>query len=153
RARVMSRTRNYNRWLWPPIAIVIGGGACASAARLLPRFGTALRAAPRLLHDLVRVDRAAQLGDAFDAPARGVLGGKAGGCYGCADFVGFAPVQRAFARAEVELAAARGDIDVAHAAGHGLRVDGNFLVGGEAEIGVAAEEARDDPLVECAHRG
>jgi hypothetical protein len=49
----------------------------ASAARrrlrrkLLPRFETALRASARLLHDLVRVDRAPQLGDAFDARARG----------------------------------------------------------------------------------
>src|SRR5262249_23944901 len=50
------------------------GGACAAAARLLPRFEIALRASARLLHDLVRVDRAAQLGDAFDARARGSLG-------------------------------------------------------------------------------
>src|SRR5262249_6710467 len=109
-----------------PKATVIGGGARAGAARLLPRFETALRAAARLLHDLVRVDRAAQLGDAFDARARGALGGNAGGCHGCADFVGFAPGQRAFARAEVELAAARGDVDVADAADDGVRVDGNF---------------------------
>src|SRR5215471_19694267 len=99
-----------------PKATVIGGGARAGAARLLPRFETALRAAARLLHDLVRVDRAAQLGDAFDARARGALGGNAGGCHGCADFVGFAPGQRALARAEVELAAARRDIDIADAA-------------------------------------
>src|SRR6516164_1260989 len=97
------------------------GGACAAAARLLPGLETALRAAARLLHDLVRVDRAAQLGDAFDARTRGALGGNAGGCHRCADFVGFAPGQRAFARAEVELAAARRDIDVAHAADDGLR--------------------------------
>src|SRR5262249_38021682 len=107
-----------------PKATVIAGGACAGAARSLPRLEIALRAAAPLLHDLVRVDRAAQRGDAFDARARGSLGRNAGGCHGCADFVGFAPGQRSFARAEVELAAARGDIDVAHAAGHGLRVDG-----------------------------
>src|SRR6266478_2643466 len=100
----------------------------SSGLRLLPRFETALRAAARLLHDLVRVDRAAQLGDAFDARARGALGGNAGGCHRCADFVGVAPGERALARSEVELAAARGDIDVADAADHGLRVDGNFRV-------------------------
>src|SRR5258708_36901411 len=111
--------------------------------RLLPRFETALRAAARLLAGLVRVDRAAQLGDAYDARARGALGRNAGGCHRCADFVGVAPGQRALARSEVELAAARGDIDVADAADHGVRVDGNFRVGGEAEIGVAAEQARD----------
>src|SRR6516162_2410866 len=33
------------------------------------------------------------------------------------------PGQRAFARAEVELAAARRDIDIAHAADHGLRIN------------------------------
>src|SRR5262249_30461751 len=78
----------------------------ASAARrrlrrtLLPRFETALRAAARLLHDLVRVDRAAQLGDAFDARPRGSLGGNACNCHRRADFVGVAPGQRAFARSE-----------------------------------------------------
>src|SRR5262249_32992967 len=88
-------------------------GACRPTRRLaalrrklLPRFETALRTTARLLHDLVRVDRAAQLGDAFDARARGSLGGNAGGCHRCADFVGFAPGQCAFARSEVELAAA-----------------------------------------------
>src|SRR5215831_5558866 len=133
-------------------------GACRptrrlAARKLLPRFETALRACARFLHDLVRVYRAPQLGDAFDARARGALGGNAGGCHGCADFVGFAPGQRAFARSEVEFAAARRDIDIADAADHGLRIDGNFRIGGEAESGVAAEEARDDPLVERAHRG
>src|SRR5262245_15515895 len=49
------------------------GGACEATARLLPRFETALRACARLVHDLVRVDRAPQLGDAFDARARGSL--------------------------------------------------------------------------------
>src|SRR5215470_17761982 len=136
-----------------PKATVIGGGARAGAAPSLPRFETALRAAARLLHDLVRVDRAPQLGDAFDARARGALGGNAGGCHRRADFVGVASGERALARAEGELAAARGDIDVADAADHGVRVDGDFRVGGEAEIGVAAEEPRNDPLVERAHRG
>src|SRR5262249_27917995 len=88
-----------------------------------------------------------KLGDAFDARACGSLGGNAGGCHRRADFVGFAPGQRAFARSEVELAAARSDIDIADAADHGLRIDGNFRVGGEAESSVAAKQARDDPLV------
>src|SRR5262245_29382286 len=80
--------------------------SCPAAARsaagrrrlrrnLLPRFETALRAAARLLHDLVGVDRAAQLGDAFDARARGSLGGNARGCHRRANFVGFAPGTRA----------------------------------------------------------
>src|SRR5262249_43453476 len=79
---------------WPamaPKAIVIAGGACEGAAQLLSRLETALRAAARLLHDLVRVDRATQLGDAFDARTCGALGGNAGGCHRRADFVGFAP--------------------------------------------------------------
>src|SRR5262245_58601570 len=42
-------------------------GADGETAQLLSRFEAALRAAARLLHDLVRVDRAPQLGDAFDA--------------------------------------------------------------------------------------
>src|SRR5215510_10427589 len=124
-----------------PKAIVIASGACEGGAQLLSRLETALRAAARLLHDLVRVDRAPQLGDAFDARARGALGGNAGGCHRRADFVGFAPGQRAFARAEVELAAARRDVDIANAADDGLRIDGNLRVGGEAEVGVAAEQA------------
>src|SRR5262245_40332411 len=114
-------------------------GADGETAQLLPCFETALRTSARLLHDLVRVDRAPQLGDAFDARARGSLGGNACGCHRRADFVGFAPGQRAFARSEVELAAARSDIDIADAADHGIRIDGDFRVGGEAESSVAAE--------------
>jgi hypothetical protein len=49
------------------------GGACAGAARLLPRFEIALRAAARLLHDLVRVDRAAQLGGSNRSPESGSI--------------------------------------------------------------------------------
>jgi hypothetical protein len=56
-----------------PTDIVIAREACAATAQLLPRFETALRAAARLLHDLVGVDDAEQLGDAFDARARGSL--------------------------------------------------------------------------------
>src|SRR5262245_53056606 len=128
-------------------------GADGETAQLLPRFETALRTSARLLHDLVRVDRAPQLADAFDARARGSLGGNACGCHRRAEFVGSAPGQRSFARSEVALAAARSDIDIANATDHGLRIDGNFRVGGEAESSVAAEQARDDPLVESAHRG
>jgi hypothetical protein len=46
------------------------------------------------------------------------------GSSGCADFVGFAPGQRAFPRPEVEIAAARRDIDIAYAAGHGIQARG-----------------------------
>src|SRR5262245_60622021 len=119
---------------------------CRRNAQLLPRFEAALGAAARLLHDLVRVDRAPQLGDAFDARAGGPLGGNACGRRGCADFVGFAPGQRSFASAEAELAAARSDVDIADAADHGIRIDGNFCVGGEAESGVARQRPRDYPL-------
>src|SRR5215470_16161025 len=113
-----------------PKATVIGGGARAGAARLLPRFETALRAAARLLHDLVRVERAAQLGDAFDARAGRALGGDAGSRGRREDFVGFAPGERAFALTEGQLAAALRDVDIAHAAGHGIRIDRDFRVGG-----------------------
>jgi hypothetical protein len=69
-----------------------------------------------------------------------------------ADFVGLAPRQRAFARPESELAAALRDIDIAYAADHGIRIDGNFRIWGKAESSVAAEKSRDDSLVEGAHR-
>src|SRR5256885_2801918 len=94
---------------------------CVSNARthLLPRLESAIRAPARFLHDLVGVDRAAQFGDAFDARACRALGGNAGSRRRCADFVGLAPGQRAFARPESELAAALRDIDIAYAADHG----------------------------------
>src|SRR5262245_4400076 len=101
-----------------------GRGATLHArTHLLRRFEAALRSSARLLHDLVRVNRASQVGDAFDARARGSLRRNTGGCPGCADLVGFAPGQRAFPRPEFELAAARRDVDIADAADHGIRVD------------------------------
>src|SRR5262245_1143093 len=104
---------------------------------LLPGLEAALRAAARLLLDLVRIERALELREADDARAGGAFGGNArGDCRG-ADLVGLAAGQRALLRAERELAAARGDVDVAGAAGHGVDVDGNLGVGREAEPGHA----------------
>ena len=111
------------------------------------------RASARFLHDLVRVYRAPQVGNAFDARAGGSLGGNPCGRRRCANLVGFAPGQRAFPRPELEIAAARRDIDIARAADHGISIDGNFLIRGKPESGVAAKQARDDSLVESAHCG
>jgi hypothetical protein len=124
--------------------IVAGDARLVEGAQsLLSRFETALRASARLLHDLVRVYRAAQVRDAFDARACGSLRRNACGRRRGGNFVGFASGQGSFARAELELAAARGDIDIAYAADDGIRIDGNFRVGREAEAGVAAEQARE----------
>src|SRR5262245_29999433 len=98
-------------------------GVDPGAPTSLRRFETALRSSARLLHDLVRVNRASQVGDAFDARARGPLRRNAGGCRRCADLVGVAPSQRAFPRTKFELATARRDVDIADAADHGIRVD------------------------------
>src|SRR5262249_14148855 len=72
--------------------------------------------------------------------------GNAGNRRRCAEFVGFAPGQRTFPRTETEIAAARRDVDIAYAADHGIRIDGNFRVGSKAERGAAAEQARNDRL-------
>jgi hydrogenase/urease accessory protein HupE len=120
---------------------------------LLSRLERTIRASARLLHDLVRIDRTPQLGDAFDARACGSLRGNAGSRRRRAEFVGLAPGQLAFPRPEAEIAAARCDIDIADAANHGIRIDGNFRIRSKAESSIAAKQTRNDSLVESAHSG
>jgi hypothetical protein len=77
---------------------------------LLPRT---VRAAAVLLLDHVRINRAGELGNAFEQRARRPLRHDARDREGGVEFVGFAPGQAAFAALEDKLAASRREIDIA----------------------------------------
>src|SRR5262249_32703602 len=80
-------------------------------------FETALRATAGLLHDLLRVDRAFELGEAFLDRARSALRAGARGERRRADLVRLESCERALPSlvscTERQLATAHGDIDVA----------------------------------------